>query len=136
MRAALDPSGTPAGFTANGFGGEGCWGEAADAEPNVVVEVGRAVAVPVGRAAEVGTVEPRAAAQHPQLRHACHAGPKDWRGRNPQVWFAPGMDRLGLPHGRQIHENWPTPEQGWHRNGTASGIGAEVEEAVGLHRGG
>jgi hypothetical protein len=61
--AGLDPSGTPAGFPANGSGGEGCWGEAADAEPNVVVEVGRVVAVPVGRAAVVGFVEPGAAAQ-------------------------------------------------------------------------
>ena len=61
--AGLDPSGTPAGFPSNGSGGEGCWGEAADAEPNVVVAVAGVVAVPVGRAAVVGFVEPGAAAQ-------------------------------------------------------------------------
>jgi hypothetical protein len=43
------PSGTAAGFPANASGGEGCWGKAADAEPNVVIAVGRVVAVPVAQ---------------------------------------------------------------------------------------
>ena len=42
---------------------KGTWGEAADTEPNVVVAVAGVVAVPVSRAAVVGFVEPRAAAQ-------------------------------------------------------------------------
>ena len=43
------------------------WGEAADAEPNVVEAAAGAAAAPVGRAAVVGYVEPGAAAQQPQV---------------------------------------------------------------------
>ena len=94
--AGLDPSGTPADLPANGSGGEGCWGEAADAEPNGVVVVGRVVAVPVGRAAVVGFVEPGAAAQQlgdppdgkliVQGRSAAKGSPANRRRRNRRVW--------------------------------------------------
>ena len=62
--AGLDPSCTPAGIPPNGSHGEGCWGEeTAGANTVVGVDVGRVVAVPVGGAAVVRFVEPRAAAQ-------------------------------------------------------------------------
>jgi hypothetical protein len=81
--AGLDPSGTPVGFPSNGSGGEGCWGETADAEPNVVVKVARVVAVPVGRAAVVGFVEPGAAAQQLGLHQL---GVASWAGlMNPDL---------------------------------------------------
>jgi hypothetical protein len=62
--AGLDPSCTPAGIPSNGSDGEGCWGrETAGTDADVGVVVVRIVAVPHGRTAVVGIVDPGAAAQ-------------------------------------------------------------------------
>jgi len=63
--AGLDPSCAPAGIPSNGSDGEGCWGggTAAGTQADVGVVVVRVVAVPVGGAAVVRVVDPRATAQ-------------------------------------------------------------------------